>query len=75
VAVRHEGHVDFLHGTHRHALHGDHYDEHESVAEHTATEHTHGPDCGHEAAQHEDHTDYVHDGHKHAVHGDHYDEH
>jgi hypothetical protein len=27
-AIAHEDHVDYLHGAHRHALHGDHYDEH-----------------------------------------------
>ena len=42
---------------------------------HSHTEHTHGPDCGHEAVQHGDHVDYLHDGHRHAAHGDHYDEH
>jgi hypothetical protein len=26
--VRHEDHVDFVHGGHRHAPHGTHYDEH-----------------------------------------------
>lgn len=39
------------------------------------TDHTHGPDCGHEAIPHGDHVDYLHDGHRHAPHGDHYDEH
>jgi hypothetical protein len=38
-------------------------------------DHTHGPDCGHEAVPHGDHVDYLHDGHRHAAHGDHYDEH
>jgi hypothetical protein len=27
-AVEHDGHVDYLHEGHRHAVHGDHYDEH-----------------------------------------------
>jgi zinc transport system permease protein len=27
-AVAHEGHLDYLHGDHRHAAHGSHYDEH-----------------------------------------------
>lgn len=27
-AVAHEDHVDYLHDGHRHAEHGDHYDEH-----------------------------------------------
>jgi hypothetical protein len=42
---------------------------------HSHPEHTHGPDCGHEAVPHDDHVDYLHDGHRHAPHGDHYDEH
>jgi hypothetical protein len=46
-----------------HHVHDDHAD------------HTHGPDCGHEAVPHGDHVDYLHDGHRHAAHGDHYDEH
>ncbi len=28
VAVQHGDHVDYLHDGHRHAAHGDHYDEH-----------------------------------------------
>ena len=67
--------VDYLHGTHRHAQHDDHYDEHESLAEHSLAEHQHGTGCGHESVEHGDHVDYVHDGHQHAEHGDHYDEH
>ena len=27
-AIEHDDHLDYLHGLHRHALHGDHYDEH-----------------------------------------------
>jgi len=27
-AVQHEGHVDYVHDGRKHALHGDHYDEH-----------------------------------------------
>ena len=27
-AVAHGDHVDYVHDSHRHALHGDHYDEH-----------------------------------------------
>ncbi|PPF70116.1 hypothetical protein [Rathayibacter sp. AY1E6] len=68
-------HVDYVHGTHHHALHGDHYDEHESEAEHSTADHEHGDACGHETVQHDDHVDFVHDGHKHAAHAGHYDEH
>ncbi len=28
VAVRHGDHVDYVHDGHRHAAHGEHYDEH-----------------------------------------------
>jgi hypothetical protein len=28
--VQHGDHVDYVHDGHRHALHGDHYDEHEA---------------------------------------------
>jgi hypothetical protein len=28
VSVPHGDHVDYLHDGHRHAVHGDHYDEH-----------------------------------------------
>lgn len=66
-AVQHDGHVDYVHGTHHH--------EHESVAEHSVDAHTHGADCGHETVEHDGHIDYLHDGHKHAEHGSHYDEH
>lgn len=27
-AVKHDDHVDYVHGEHRHALHSDHYDAH-----------------------------------------------
>lgn len=27
-AVQHDDHVDYLHDGHKHAVHGDHYDEH-----------------------------------------------
>jgi hypothetical protein len=38
-------------------------------------DHTHGPDCGHEAVQHDDHVDYVVGGHLHHPHGDHCHDH
>ena len=28
IAVRHGDHVDYVHDGHRHAAHGEHYDEH-----------------------------------------------
>ena len=40
-----------------------------------AAEHTHGPDCGHEAVPHGDHVDYLVDWHLHHTHGDHCDNH
>ncbi|TFD64813.1 zinc transporter permease [Cryobacterium sp. Hh38] len=27
-AISHDDHTDYVHGTHHHALHSDHYDEH-----------------------------------------------
>lgn len=77
--VRHDGHVDFLHDGHLHHVHGDHVDEHslavsgQNPADCTpshdcaghASDHAHGPDCGHEAIPHGDHVDYLVDGHLH----------
>ncbi len=37
--------------------------------------HTHGPDCEHEAATHGDHIDYIVDGRLHHQHGGHCDDH
>jgi hypothetical protein len=88
TAVRHNGHVDYLHDGHMH-----HQKSDQQVVEHrievTATnpqqcqptesghagEHRHGPDCGHEAVPHGDHVDYLVDGRLHHPHGSHCDDH
>jgi hypothetical protein len=41
----------------------------------TASEHQHGPGCGHTAVQHEGHTDYLQAGHLHHGQGDGVQEH
>ena len=80
-AVQHGDHTDYLVDGHLHHPHGDHCDdhceeEHEAhVCEGHDADHTHGPDCGHEAVQHGDHTDYVVDGHLHHPHAGHCDDH
>lgn len=89
TAVKHDGHVDYLHDGHLHHPHNDHVDEHalavsdrnpaactpaHDCAAH-ASDHVHGPDCGHEAVPHGDHVDYLVDGHLHHPHGDHCDDH
>ena len=89
TAVQHDGHVDYLHDGHLHHPHEDHVDEHsievsatnpdDCTPDHDCaghdTDHTHGPDCGHEAVPHGDHTDYLVAGHLHHPHGDHCDDH
>lgn len=63
--VRHDDHVDHVHGDERHpeqALH----------AGHDGT-HSEGDGCA--VVAHGDHVDHVHDGHHHFQHGDHVHEH
>ncbi len=87
IAVKHHGHVDYLHDGHLEHPEGDHVEEHviEVSAEnpdgctqpcrgHDAT-HVHGPGCGHEAVPHGDHVDYLVDGRLHHPHGNHCDDH
>ena len=85
-AVRHEGHVDYLHDGHLHHPDETHVDEHviEVSVEHPdgctrpaadRSHHVHGPDCGHEPVPHGDHVDYLVDGRLHHPHGDHCDDH
>jgi hypothetical protein len=90
TAVKHEGHVDYLHDGHLH-----HPEANGSVVEHVlpvstanpdnctpqhscsghAAGHVHGPTCGHPAVPHGDHVDYLVDGHLHHPHGNHCDNH
>jgi|SRR5436309_2439659 hypothetical protein len=86
TAVRHDDHVDYLHGGHLHHPHEEHVDEHVIAidqghpGEHTEpvscdSSHRHGSDCGHEAVPHGDHVDYLVDGRLHWPHEDHCDDH
>lgn len=86
TAIRHGNHTDYIHDGHLHHAHEDHYDEHTiEVSEdnpdgcmpttHACGDHTHGPNCGHEAISHGDHTDYLVDGQLHHVHDGHCDGH
>jgi hypothetical protein len=88
TAVRHDGHIDYLHDGCLHHPHGDHVDEHSFAVDkdHPAgctpefeaghdDSHRHGPDCGHEAVPHGDHVDYLVDGRLHHPHEGHCDDH
>lgn len=89
LAIRHEGHVDYLHDGHLHHPKGDGVEEHVleitghnpegCTPEHDCAGHgrghAHGPDCGHPPIPHGDHVDYLVDGHLHHPHGDHCDDH
>jgi hypothetical protein len=88
TAVRHDGHIDYLHDGCLHHPHEDHVDEHSFAvdAQHPADctpefraghdgGHRHGPDCGHEAVPHGDHVDYLVDGRLHHPHEGHCDDH
>lgn len=88
TAVRHQDHVDYIHGTHlHHPLPDGSIEEHQlditaknpagctDPAHGHEPGHIHGPDCGHEAVPHGDHLDYVVDGRLHHPHGDHCDDH
>ncbi len=89
TAVRHEGHVDYLHDGCMHHVRGDEVHEHRvavtkrnpasctpghACASHDER-HEHGEGCGHEAVPHGDHVDYLVEGHLHHPHGDHCDDH
>lgn len=89
VAIRHGGHVDYLHDGELHRIDGERThicrlsanaqnpdnctDGHPCVAHDAA--HAHGPDCGHERVTHGDHEDYLVAGHLHHVHDGHCDDH
>lgn len=89
TAVRHEGHIDYLHNGELHHHDGDSVERHavpiselnpaDCTPEHDCSEHEsshqHGTDCGHEAVPHGDHLDYLIEGHLHHPHGDHCDDH
>lgn len=85
TAIKHGNHIDYLVDGELHHPHGDHCDGHVIELSDTNTDscspvntcndHTHGPDCGHEAIKHGDHMDYIVDGRLHHQHGDHCDDH
>ena len=89
TAIRHAGHVDYLHDGCLHTAHGDHFDEcriqvsganpDECTPGHKCAGHDpghkHGEGCGHEPVPHGDHVDYLVDGHLHHPHGTHCDDH
>ncbi len=88
-AIRHGGHIDYLHDGCLHTMHGDHFDEcrieispqnpdactpgHQCGGHEPG--HRHGPGCGHEPVPHGDHTDYLVAGHLHHPHEGHCDDH
>ncbi|MGQ0648510.1 MAG: hypothetical protein ACT4P7_13175 [Gemmatimonadaceae bacterium] len=89
-AVRHEGHIDYLHKGGLHHPNGagiveDHVlavdASHPDICapvttfEGHSSAHQHGPTCGHEMVPHGDHVDYLVDGHLHFPHGKHCDDH
>jgi len=89
TAIKHNGHVDYLHDGHLHHPGKDGVEEHKLEVSGTNPAsctpghdcgkhekgHRHGPSCGHEAVPHGDHVDYLVDGHLHHPHGDHCDDH
>ncbi len=89
TAIEHDGHKDYLHDGHLHHPQGSAIEEHkldvgsanpaDCTPDHQcsghAADHTHGPDCGHEAVPHGDHVDYLVDGHLHHPHDGHCDDH
>jgi len=89
TAIRHGDHTDYLHDGHLHRSHDGHVDEcaiaidainpvmctpTHLCAGH-ATDHIHGPNCGHEMVPHGDHVDYIVGDHLHYPHGNHCDDH
>ena len=89
VAVRHRGHLDYVHDGHLHRHEGGAITEcaietgpmnpaactdgHPCQAHDGA--HLHGPDCGHPRIPHGDHQDYLVSGHLHHLHNGHCDDH
>jgi len=88
TAIQHGDHVDYLHDGHLHCPGPDgSVAEHVLPVDQTnpeqctqgsvghASDHVHGPNCGHEAVPHGDHLDYLVDGHLHHPHDGHCDDH
>jgi hypothetical protein len=84
IAIRHEGHVDYLEDGHLQHPRNGRVDEHTLSVNSSAPdrctpdlqcEHGHAPGCGHEAVPHGDHTDYLVRGRLHHPHSNHCDDH
>jgi len=89
MAIRHRGHVDYLHDGHLHEMQGsqvvectvavDGANPNQCTPQHVCASHDvnhrHGPGCGHEAVPHSDHVDYFVGGHLHHPHDGHCDDH
>lgn len=90
TAIQHADHVDYLHDGHlhhpgsegkveEHSLDVNPINPNSCTGGHTcnahASDHLHGPGCGHEAVPHGDHIDYLVDGHLHHQHNGHCDNH
>lgn len=89
TAIRHGNQTGYLHDGQLHLEHDGHFDDgavdvdsvnperctpDHSCAGHSS-QHTHGPDCGHQQVPHGDHVDYLVDNHLHHPHGSHCDDH
>ena len=89
MALKHDGHTDYLHDGHMHHPTAEGVEEHVlpvNGANPTACtpnhacgghdpNHKHGAGCGHEAVPHGDHTDYLVASHLHHPHDNHCDDH
>ena len=88
TAIRHGGHVDYLHDGHLHhprqdgaveehaiVVSVDNPDSCTAAAAGHDDAHRHGSGCGHEPVPHGDHVDFLVDGRLHHPHGDHCDDH
>lgn len=89
MAVKHNGHTDYLKNGHLEHQEGGKVEEHKIEIDATHPDrctgdhelaghpkgHVHGPNCGHEAVPHGDHMDYLVNGHLHHPHGNHCDDH
>lgn len=79
IAIRHEGHFDYLHEGHLHHARSHRVDEHvlpvtevngePCTPDHACgghdRDHVHAPGCGHPRVPHGDHVDYLVTGHLH----------
>lgn len=81
--IRHNDHIDYIHGGHLHHEHEGHWDECKILVSVTNPDECkpvacgchHENDCGHEMVPHGDHMDYLVNGRLHHVHDGHCDDH